>query len=169
MKIQMKVLDKEFYKVEKLGGSYYDTPFYATSGSAGLDLKATKNYTIAKDVNVDIPTGIAVWLGHGSDQLEWRCGVGYAATKLFGLLIPRSSTGKRGLQLVNTVGVIDSDYQGELIISVVNRSDTPLTISAGDRIAQLVVLEYQQPRIEVVEEFSNNTHRGAGGFGSSGK
>lgn len=146
--IQMKVLDPRI-------GNEIPLPEYATSGSAGMDLRACidAEITIAPGQCELLGTGIAI---HIADP-------GLAAT-----LLPRSGLGhKHGLVLGNLVGLIDSDYQGELKISVWNRSDKPYTIEPGERIAQMVIVPVVQAQLQQVEEFSA-TDRGEGGFGHSG-
>lgn len=131
-------------------------PAYSTGGSAGLDLRACidEGVVLRPGSTELIPTGLAIYI---EDP-------GYAA-----VILPRSGLGhKHGIVLGNLVGLIDSDYQGELMISAWNRGITEFVIEPGDRIAQLVVLPVQQVKFEVVEEFTN-TERGAGGFGSSGR
>jgi len=147
--LQVKILN------EKIGQSIA-LPAYSTGGSAGLDLRACidEGVVLRPGSTELIPTGLAIYI---EDP-------GYAA-----VILPRSGLGhKHGIVLGNLVGLIDSDYQGELMISAWNRGDTEFVIEPGDRIAQLVVLPVQQVKFELVEEF-NNTERGAGGFGSSGR
>ena len=147
--IDYKILD------ERIGNSI-PLPSYATDGSAGMDLRACidDSLTIEPGQTSLIPTGIAI---HIADP-------GIAAT-----ILPRSGLGhKHGLVLGNLVGLIDSDYQGQLFISCWNRSDKAYTIEMGDRIAQLVFLPIVQVNLNAVESF-DNTERGAGGFGHSGK
>ena len=131
-------------------------PAYSTSGSAGLDLRACLDETLRLKPGATelIPTGLAIYI---EDP-------GYAA-----VILPRSGLGhKHGIVLGNLVGLIDSDYQGELMISAWNRGDTSFVIEPGERIAQLVIIPVQQIEFRLVEEFSS-THRGTGGFGSSGR
>ena len=130
-------------------------PAYATSGSAGLDLRAciAAPLTVQPGETVLIPTGIAVHLADPA----------YAA-----LILPRSGLGhKHGLVLGNLTGLIDSDYQGELKISVWNRSNTPYTIALGERIAQLLIQPVARPALNLVDDFPDST-RGSGGFGHTG-
>lgn len=130
-------------------------PSRATEGSAGLDLAACidRDVTIAPRQLVCIPTGVAIALP----------GPEYVA-----LVFARSGLGiKHGIALSNGVGVIDSDYRGELQVGLTNLSDTPYTIRPGDRIAQLVVTPVALPQVEIVEELED-TGRGTGGFGSTG-
>ena len=132
-------------------------PTYATPGSAGLDLRACLGEALTLQPNAWqlIPTGMAI---HLADP-------GYAA-----LILPRSGLGhKHGIVLGNLVGLIDSDYQGQLMVSAWNRSNTAFTIEPMERIAQLVVVPVVQAQFNVVSEFPAATERGAGGYGSTGK
>ena len=132
-------------------------PQYATPGSAGLDLRACLDapLTLAPNAWQLVPTGIAI---HLRDP-------GYAA-----MLLPRSGLGhKHGIVLGNLVGLIDSDYQGQLMVSCWNRSDVAFTIEPMERIAQMVIVPVVQARFNVVEAFGDVTERGAGGYGSTGK
>jgi dUTP pyrophosphatase len=136
-------------------GREFPLPTYATAGSAGLDLRACIDQDLALEAGKAelIPTGLAI---HVQDP-------GFAA-----VILPRSGLGhKHGIVLGNLVGLIDSDYQGQLMVSCWNRGREPFTIRPGERIAQLVVVPVVQVELEVVEDFST-TQRGAGGFGSSG-
>jgi dUTP pyrophosphatase len=146
--LQVKVLDPRV-------GTEFPLPHYATPGSAGLDLRACLDgpLAIAPGETHLIPTGIAI---HLDDP-------GLAA-----VLLPRSGLGhKHGIVLGNLVGLIDSDYQGQVMVSCWNRGSAPFTIAPGERIAQMVIVPVVQVRFEVVEQFTAS-HRGAGGFGSSG-
>ncbi|MCZ8133395.1 MAG: dUTP diphosphatase [Steroidobacteraceae bacterium] len=137
-------------------GRDFPLPAYATDGSAGLDLRAcvAAPLVLAPGRAELIPTGIAI---HLDDP-------GLAA-----VILPRSGLGhKHGIVLGNLVGLIDSDYQGQLMVSTWNRGGEPFTVQPGERIAQLVVVPVVQVRLEVVESFEAST-RGAGGFGSSGR
>ena len=148
-KAQVKILDPRI-------GQEIPLPEHATQGSAGLDLRACVDSTLSMAPGAVelIPTGIALYIEDPS---------------LAGLLLPRSGLGhKHGIVLGNLVGLIDSDYQGQLFVSCWNRSDTEFSIEAGDRIAQLVIVPVVQTAFNVVEEFTL-TDRGSGGFGSSGK
>jgi len=132
-------------------------PAYATPGSAGLDLRACLDAPLALAPNAWqlVPTGIAI---HLADP-------GYAA-----LILPRSGLGhKHGIVLGNLVGLIDSDYQGQLMVSAWNRSDTAFTIEPMERIAQLVIVPVAQARFRVVQEFGAVSERGVGGYGSTGR
>ena len=147
-KIQLKILDPRI-------GTQIPLPEHATHGSAGMDLRACLDTTLtlkAGDTQL-IPTGIAMYI---SDP-------GLCAT-----ILPRSGLGhKHGIVLGNLVGLIDSDYQGQLFVSCWNRSQNSFNIEPGDRIAQLVFLPVVRVNWEQVEEF-DATDRGAGGFGHSG-
>src|SRR3954462_7992813 len=131
-------------------------PAYATPGSAGLDLRACIDapITLEPGATVLIPTGLAI---HIADP-------GYAA-----MILPRSGLGhKNGIVLGNLVGLIDSDYQGQLMVSVWNRGQAAFTIQPMDRIAQMVIVPVMQVKLNVVDSFEASA-RGAGGFGSTGK
>jgi len=131
-------------------------PHYATGGSAGLDLRACLDEALVLEPGQThlVPTGIAI---HLDDP-------GLAA-----LLLPRSGLGhKHGIVLGNLVGLIDSDYQGQVMVSVWNRGHHPFTIEPGERIAQMVIVPVVQVALEVVDSFEDS-ERGAGGFGSSGR
>jgi dUTP pyrophosphatase len=146
-KLEVKILD------ERIRGML---PHYATPGAAGLDLRACLEapLTLAPGDSQLVSSGIAIHLGDP----------GYAA-----VVLPRSGLGsKNGIVLGNLVGLIDSDYQGPLMISMWNRGKAPFTIQPLDRIAQLVVVPVMQVEFEVVEEFAASA-RGAGGFGSTGR
>jgi dUTP pyrophosphatase len=152
MKIQLKILN------DKLGTDY-PIPAYATTGSAGIDLRAMieESIVLFPGETILIPSGIAVHI-EDSD---------YAA-----IVLPRSGLGhKKGIILGNSVGLIDSDYQGEIMISCWNRNNpgtaNPYKIEPGERIAQLVFIPVKQVQFEVVKEFIQ-TDRGDSGFGSSG-
>ena len=132
-------------------------PQYATPGSAGLDLRACMDAPLTLQPNAWqlVPTGIAIHLNDPA----------YAA-----MLLPRSGLGhKHGIVLGNLVGLIDSDYQGQLMVSCWNRSDVAFTIEPMERIAQMVIVPVVQARFNVVSEFGDVTERGAGGYGSTGK
>ncbi|MEO8249594.1 MAG: dUTP diphosphatase [Burkholderiales bacterium] len=146
MKIDVKVLDPRM--ADRL-------PAYATPGSAGLDLRACLDAPLTLEANAWqlVPTGIAIHL----------CDPGYAA-----LILPRSGLGhKHGIVLGNLVGLIDSDYQGELMISAWNRSDAAYTLAPMERLAQLVIVPVLQAQFNLVAEFAPS-QRGAGGYGSTG-
>lgn len=148
-KIDVKILDQRL-------GSEFPLPTYATSGSAGLDLRALieQPLTVEAGQTVLIPTGLSIYI---------------ADPNLAAVILPRSGLGhKNGIVLGNLVGLIDSDYQGPLMVSLWNRSDEAFTVEVGDRIAQLVFLPVVQAEFNLVSEF-NETDRGEGGFGHSGK
>ncbi len=131
-------------------------PDYATQGSAGLDLRAMlqADLTLEPGQTVLIPTGLAIHI---------------ADPHLAALILPRSGLGhKHGIVLGNLVGLIDSDYQGELMVSCWNRGQSPFTLVVGERIAQLVLVPVVQARFELVEAFDDSS-RGSGGFGHSGR
>jgi len=132
-------------------------PSYATPGSAGLDLRACLEapLTLAPNAWQLIPTGLAI---HLADP-------GFAA-----MILPRSGLGhKHGIVLGNLVGLIDSDYQGQLMVSAWNRSDVPFTIEPLERIAQMVIVPVVQASFRLVEDFAATSERGAGGYGSTGR
>jgi len=146
--LQLKILDPRI-------GAEIPLPDYATPGSAGMDLRACIDGPLSlKPGDTElIPTGLAI---HISDP-------GYAAT-----ILPRSGLGhKHGIVLGNLVGLIDSDYQGQLFVSCWNRGNTEFTIEVGDRIAQLVILPVAQVSFDIVDDF-DDSERGTGGFGHSG-
>jgi dUTP pyrophosphatase len=148
MHIDVKVLD------ERLRGQL---PAYATPGSAGLDLRACLDtpLTLAPNAWQLVPTGLAI---HLADP-------GFAA-----MILPRSGLGhKHGIVLGNLVGLIDSDYQGQLMVSAWNRSDVPFTIEPMERIAQMVIVPVVQASFRVVDDFSEASERGSGGYGSTGR
>jgi len=137
-------------------GRDFPLPDYATDGSAGLDLRACIDapLVLAPGRAELIPTGVAIHLDDPT---------------LAALILPRSGLGhKHGIVLGNLVGLIDSDYQGQLMVSCWNRGAEPFTIRAGERIAQLVIVPVVQVQLEVVAEFAASA-RGAGGFGHSGQ
>jgi len=147
MKIDVKVIDPRM--AEQL-------PAYATPGSAGLDLRACLDAPLTLQANAWqlVPTGIAIYLKDA----------GFAA-----MILPRSGLGhKHGIVLGNLVGLIDSDYQGQLMVSAWNRSDVAFTIEPMERIAQLVIVPVVQAQFHVVNEFPAS-ERGEGGYGSTGK
>lgn len=150
LQVQYKILDKRL-------GNEIEMPHYGTKGSAGLDLRACvdEDLMIEPGQTVLIPTGMAI---HLDDP-------GFAA-----MLLPRSGLGhKHGIVLGNLVGLIDSDYQGPLMVSCWNRSDTAYRITVGERIAQMVIVPVLQPEFNLVEAFGDATDRGEGGFGHTGK
>ena len=147
MQIDVKILDPRLHD---------QFPSYATPGSAGLDLRACLSEPLTLQPNAWqlVPTGMAIYLQDPA----------YAA-----LILPRSGLGhKHGIVLGNLVGLIDSDYQGQLMVSAWNRSTTAFTIEPMERIAQLVIVPVVQAQFNVVGEFPAS-HRGEGGYGSTGK
>lgn len=147
--IQLKILDSKI-------GDTIPLPTYATDGSAGLDLRVciTEPIQIAPQETVLLPTGLSIYI---------------ADPKLAAVILPRSGLGhKHGIVLGNLVGLIDSDYQGELKISCWNRGQDLFTVNPGERIAQLVFIPVVQAAFEIVSEFKES-ERGEGGFGSSGR
>jgi dUTP pyrophosphatase len=148
MKLKFKILDQRI-------GSEFETPKYQTAGSAGLDLLACIEDQIVLEPNeaTIIQSGISIFIEN---------------PEFAGIVIPRSGLGaKKGLVCGNLLGLIDSDYQGPLSISLWNRSDEPIKINAGERVAQLVVIRVNQVDLEQVDEFPE-TDRGSKGFGSTG-
>ena len=148
-KIQLKILDPRL-------GKEFDLPTYATDGSAGIDLRACldEHLKISPGETHLIPTGIAIHIADAS---------------LAAVLLPRSGLGhKHGIVLGNLVGLIDSDYQGQVFASCWNRGHKEFTIEPGDRICQMVFLPVVQAEFDIVDEF-DSSDRGAGGFGHSGR
>lgn len=148
-KIELKILDQRL-------GHEFPLPHYATDGSAGMDLRAMLEEPLViepGDTHL-IPTGIAIHIGDS----------GLAA-----VLLPRSGLGhKKGVVLGNLVGLIDSDYQGQIFVSCWNRSAESFTVQVGERIAQMVFIPVVQAEFDIVQEF-DASHRGEGGFGHTGK
>ena len=147
-KLQAKILDPRL-------GSEFPLPAYATPGSAGLDLRAMlqADTVLEPGLTLLIPTGLSIHI---------------ADPALAAMVLPRSGLGhKHGIVLGNLVGLIDSDYQGELMVSCWNRGNSAFTIAVGERIAQLVLVPVVQAQFELVEAYTDS-HRGAGGFGHSG-
>ncbi|WP_031434754.1 dUTP diphosphatase [Methylomarinum vadi] len=148
-KIQLKILDKRL-------GNEIPLPNYATSGSAGLDLRACLDHAVTLEPGETylIPTGLAIHIDDPS---------------LAAILLPRSGLGhKHGIVLGNLVGLIDSDYQGQVFVSCWNRGNTAFTIAIGERIAQMVFVPVTQVQFDCVSEF-DESHRGIGGFGHTGR
>jgi len=147
MKIDVKVMDSRM--ADQL-------PSYATPGSAGLDLRACLDAPLTLQANAWqlVPTGIAIYLQN---------------PRFAAMILPRSGLGhKHGIVLGNLVGLIDSDYQGQLMVSAWNRSDVPFTIEPMERIAQLVIVPVVQAQFNLVTDFPASV-RGEGGYGSTGK
>ena len=146
--IQLKILDSRI-------GTEFEIPDYATNGSAGMDLRACvdNDTVIAPGQTRLIPTGISIYVADPS---------------LAAVLLPRSGLGhKHGIVLGNLTGLIDSDYQGPLMVSLWDRSGTEFTVQAGDRIAQMVFIPIVQAKFEIVDEFQQSD-RADGGFGHTG-
>jgi len=147
--VKLRILDPR-------AGRDFPLPAHASPGSAGMDLRACIDTAlpIAAGATELIPTGLSMYIED---------------TGLAALLVPRSGLGhKHGIVLGNLVGLIDSDYQGPLMVSLWNRSNTSFTVNPGDRIAQMLIVPVVQVEFDVVEEFTASV-RGAGGFGSSGR
>lgn len=150
MKLDAKILDPRL-------GTEFPLPARATEGSAGVDLRAMlqEPLTLAPGENQLVPTGLSI---HIKDP-NWCA-----------MLMPRSGQGhKRGLILGNTIGLIDSDYQGPLMVSLWNRGNTEQTIEIGERIAQMVLVPVGLPEFNWVESYDDVSERGEGGYGSSGR
>ena len=148
MQVDIKILDERLREA---------MPAYATPGSAGLDLRAclTEPLTLAPNAWQLVPTGMALYLADPR----------YAA-----MILPRSGMGhKHGIVLGNLVGLIDSDYQGQLLVSAWNRTDVAFTIEPMERIAQLVIVPVVQASFNVVDEFIDVSQRATGGYGSTGR
>jgi len=148
MHIDLKILDPRMTA---------QLPAYATAGSAGLDLRACldRPFTLAPNAWELVPTGIAIHIRNPD----------YAA-----LILPRSGLGhKHGIVLGNLVGLIDSDYQGQLMVSAWNRSSMAFTLEPMERLAQLVIVPVVQAQFQVVQEFTAASERGEGGYGSTGR
>ena len=147
--LQVRILNSRF-------GTEWELPSYATPGSAALDLRAALDepLTVEPGMTSLVPSGLSVYVADPS---------------LCAMILPRSGTGhKQGMVLGNGTGLIDSDYQGPLMISVFNRSQQAFTIAPGDRIAQLVIVPVVQVALQVVDSFELS-QRGQGGFGHTGK
>ncbi len=149
-RIQLKILDPKI-------GSQIPLPHYATEGAAGLDLRACLDapLQILPGEAKLIGTGISIYMGDPT---------------LAAMILPRSGLGhKHGIVLGNLVGLIDSDYQGEILISCWNRGHAPFTVEIGERIAQLVIIPVVQAKFEVVKTFIETSQRGEGRFGHTGR
>jgi dUTP pyrophosphatase len=143
--------------INPLMGNSVPLPAYATSGAAAMDLRACllNPLTVQPGETVLVPSGIAISIHDPG---------------LVALLVPRSGLGiKHGIVLANTIGVIDSDYQGEIGIGIYNRGCAAYTIEPGERICQMMFVPVSQVTLALVDEFSMDTERGAGGFGHTGK
>jgi dUTP pyrophosphatase len=148
-KVQVKILDDRI-------GTEFPLPHYATAGAAGMDLRACLDeaITLKPGETQLIPTGIAIHLGN---------------PELAAVILPRSGLGhKHGIVLGNLVGLIDSDYQGQLFVSCWNRGNESFEVKVGERIAQLVFVPVVQAEFDIVSEFEES-HRGEGGFGHTGR
>lgn len=148
-KIDIKILDQRL-------GHEFPLPTYATEGSAGIDLRAMfdQRTEIKPGETILTPTGLSMFI---------------ADPNLAALVLPRSGLGsKNGIVLGNLVGLIDSDYQGQLFVPLWNRSNTAFTVEPGDRIAQLIIVPVVQAEFNIVDKFEESS-RGEGGFGHSGK
>jgi dUTP pyrophosphatase len=153
--LQVKVLDKRLL--------YLGLPAYGTEQSAGLDLRVMgvdsewdddgKCFFLCPGQMAMVKTGLAVWINN---------------PEFVGKVYPRSSMGRKGIKLANTVGIIDSDYQGEILLCIKNDGDNKIKIDYGERIAQLILTRCQQAELIIVDEFDADTARGAGGFGHTG-
>ena len=128
-------------------------PKYATKGSAGLDLRACYNGSIYPGETMPFSMGYRIYIKDPT---------------ICGLIVPRSGLGVKGILLANVVGLIDSDYQGELIVHLKNHGEEKFIVTEGDRIAQLVLMPVFDAQFTIVNDFSVKTERGEGGFGSTG-
>lgn len=159
MGVDLKILDKKFYNAESNGMLLNPLPIYATEGGAGMDLLVTKDYKIYPGERVRISTGIAIWINDPN---------------VAGIILPRFGLGTRGLVLANTIGLIDSDYQGELKINAWNSNEVSylsiesierpiiggtIKLKEGDKIAQVIFVPVLRPNLNVVEDFSISTER----------
>lgn len=161
--MEIKIINKELYNNDNL-------PTYATSGSVGLDLLCPHDMVIHPNQVRRVNTGLAIHIGSyeissgipRSDILKY--------SSLCGMIVPRSSLGSKGLVIANTIGVIDEDYQGEIIVNLWNRNNNEvLEVFEGERFAQLMVVPVVKPYFTMVDEFTHQTSRGSGGFGSTGR
>lgn len=175
MKIEIKVLQKDFYtdwSNTEENYRHYLLPTYAKPGDAGLDLRVTENVTLHPGECKLLPTGIAIWIGSNHvSQAKSICDYNKSHnSNVMGMIVPRSSLGTKGLILANTIGIIDEDYQGELMISALNRTkDQTLNLTSGEKICQIIFIPFVKVSWSIVEEFSGVTDRNTGGFGSSGR
>lgn len=189
MDIEIKILDKDLY-------TEYGIPNYATPGSCAIDLRSTQDMVVHPGDRCKINTGVSIWLGSKCKSCKDK----FMKHGVAALIMPRSGLGTKGLILANTIGLIDEDYQGELVVSAWNSNantdkmsyndvkrlvtngiltsehlitlgvsgDLSITVQRGDRIAQLMFTPIVRPRLIVVDEYSRNTGRSDGGFGSTG-
>lgn len=178
MRIEIKILNKEFYRDEE-----YCLPKYTTSGSAAVDLICTKDIILYPGETAAIHTGLAVWIGSHNDVWKRPGDQEWTQNHYVGLIVPRSGLGTKGLVLANTIGVIDEDYQGELIVQAWNRNTTfdeyqvncndatpcgHIVLRPRERFAQLLFFPSIKADWQIVDEFTNKTRRGENGFGSTG-
>lgn len=168
MKAEIKIIEPRIDALE-----------YATAGAAAVDLRAcaiidgdnrvdleaNEVFTLLPGARVKIGTGIAIHVGSLEDNGVPVCGPSISAASL---LLPRSGAGWRGFELANTVGLIDADYTGELILAAKNGGNEPITFSALERLAQMMIVPVLRPEYVTVAEFSSSTARGNGAFGSTG-
>ena len=133
---------------------YLHAPQYATVGSAGMDLRALEHTVIHPGETMPFAMGYRIYIGDHT---------------LCGMIMPRSGLGIKGILPANVLGLIDSDYQGELMVYLKNHGDENFIVESGDRIAQLVFMPVEHVMFSVVSEFSHSTDRGEGGFGSTGE
>jgi dUTP pyrophosphatase len=153
----MKSANIETKIVNPLMGDAIPLPSYATDGSAAIDLRACVKEPI------EIQSGETVVVGSG-------IAMNLKDPNLVGIIVPRSGLGiNKGIILANTVGVIDSDYQGEVKIGLFNRGQNPYILKPAERICQMLFMPVTKATLTVVQEFSNTTHRGSGGFGHTGR
>ena len=153
----MKLREIETRIMHPMLGNTIPLPEYATDGSAALDLRACidSDITVAPGETVTVPSGLAIGIHDPS---------------LVAILVPRSGLGiKHGIVLANTVGVIDSDYQGEILVGIRNQGRESYTIRQGERICQMLFIPVTRVSLKVVEEFSEESSRGSGGFGHTGR
>lgn len=127
-------------------------PAYATAGAAAVDLQVSECCKIKPGHTLKVRTQVCIAMPEG----------------ICALILPRSGLGSAGLILANSVGLIDPDYRGEILVALYNRSDKPFNLKEGERIAQMVFMPFLRPELVVVKKFTEQTERGAGGFGSTG-
>ena len=133
---------------------YLYAPQYATVGSAGMDLRALEHTVLHPGETIPFSMGYRIYIGDHT---------------LCGLIVPRSGLGIKGIMPANVLGLIDSDYQGELMVYLKNHGDENFIVESGDRIAQLVIMPVESVYFSIVSEFKHSTDRGEGGFGSTGE
>ena len=168
MNVQIKILDS------RVGHGAIPLPTYATPGSACIDLRALEDYELEcsyldYDSDDDEYCLTSAWLER-AESLKVRTGISIYIKDpgVCGIVAPRSGLGSKGIILGNSIGVFDSSYTGEVLISMYNRSGRIFKIKAGDRIAQMMFVPIIQPEFTLVAEFDSTTERGEGGFGSTG-